>query len=419
MQSLQLTPKLLILLDEKDRQSTKVEFWYTHGGSWYEQGSDHGRRHLLEHALVSRTKELDDNQFKEYCFEQNFRTNAYTSAGVINLNGSSHKNDALKLVELFAELYFKPTFSEATLVKEREIVLREIADRQGDPEYQLWQDIGAKIYTEGSLDRHETLGTSEEVGATTLEDFERIYHQILNDSTLVISVAGGGITMGQIKQIITPYTTTLLTDSKPLPHDYTTTLSVKNFQTFYHPLAHQAAAVNLILPFVVDFQSRATRSVFAELFLGYNGSGLYDYLRDELGLIYGYSSSFDLPSQSLQLELNSEIELVPKILEGIHTYFQDFELRFDQKKFEVLKRNTLKKFEQARDSLGFDNNFAIENLLAYNQVESIEEYINKLNMVSELDVQNLYETVYKNWPNTTAIVTSRKQEVTQIQYAFR
>jgi predicted Zn-dependent peptidase len=419
MKHIQLTPKVALFLDQKeDRESTKIELWYSHGGSWFESLGDRGRRHLLEHCLVARTSTLSDLEFKEYCFEYGIQYNAYTSPSVINLNGKSHKEDAKRMITLFAELFFAPTWDQEILSKETEIVLREIADRQGDTEYQLWQEIAAKTFTEDSIERHEVLGDETCVKTTTLEDCKRMYQQMVDESMLFITVSGGGINEAEIIDILAPYLSQLNITHKPLPHVFPNTMSVSHFVPITHSLAHKEASISLTIPCSVTWIDRPFRSLFSELFLGWNGSGLYDYLRDELELIYGYNFSFDEPGQSLRIDLNCEVVHVTKILDAVHTYFSDFTLRFNQHKFSLIKMNASKKFLQARDGLGFDSNFVINNILSYNTEETSEEYITRLKLVTDLSLQDFFEGIYKEWKNSTAVVTSREEGVTTLTYDF-
>jgi predicted Zn-dependent peptidase len=417
MYTRRLGDKVLLCVDPKDdRETTKLEMWYSHGGSWFEKPEDRGRQHLLEHCLVARTKQLNDLEFKEYCFEHGISYNAYTSPSVVDLSGKSHKTDFPRMLKLFLELFFDPTFDEAILQKEREIVLREIADRQGDPEYQLWQDIAAKTYAADSIENHEVLGDPEAVRTTTLNDLKRLYATMLQNSYCIISLAGGGLNESELLAAIEPYSTQLTGGYLPLPHKFGNDLICKNIAPLYHQLAHKEAGVSVIIPSPVNWDNRPARSVFAELFLGWNGTGLYDYLRDELGLIYGYNFSFDEPGQALKLDLNGELALVPKILDGIKAYFVSFEEKFLESKFNILKANTAKKYLQARDNLGFDANSLISNLFSYNKMETSDEYVKRIEQVSVQSIRDIFESIHAVWSKSTIIVTSRDESVKALTY---
>lgn len=419
MRQIKLSSNTLLLLDLKpDRETAKMELWYSHGGSWYEPEFDRGRRHLLEHCLVSRTKDLNETQFREYCFAHNIQYNAFTSPSVINLSAKSHRDDVLIMARTMAELYFAPTFTEDVLNSEREIVLRELADRTGDPDYTLWKDITAQIFTHDSLEAHEVLGEEEAVASTQLTDFHRMYDQIRQDSTTLISISGGGISEESILNELQKYT---IPDHqvKDLPHTFRNKLAVTGFQPIHHSLAHQAATISLIIPMHVTFANRPLRGIFSELFLGWNGSGLYDYLRDERGLVYGYNFAFDEPGQFLRFDLNCELRLVTVILDAIYEYFNDFNKCFREEKFDVLKKVTLKKFQQNRDSIGFDPNFLVNNILYYNEYENSFQYEERIKATTVKEIEAMYNSIRSSWLQSTAIVTSRDEGVKSLSYEFR
>ena len=85
----------------------------------------------------------------------------------------------------------QPVLLQADLDREKEIVLREISERSGDPNYVLYYDTLKQIFTSDSLDNNQVLGLAEEVATTTVADFTRIYQQILTDSHLIFKISGG------------------------------------------------------------------------------------------------------------------------------------------------------------------------------------------------------------------------------------
>lgn len=419
MKIISVHPKVLLFLDSKpDRNTAKAEFWYSHGGSWFESSSDRGRMHLMEHCLVARTKDMDENEFKEYCFEHNIQYNAYTSPSVINLNVKSHKDDIYTSMKLFLELFFTPTFTPAVLEREKEIVLREITDRKGDPEYQLWQDVMTEIYTPESYEQHEVLGESDVVASTKIEDFDRLFRSMIDNSVCIITVSGSGFEEDSILKLLEPYTSSLSDKHLPFPHDFKNTFQVNHLHTIKNTLGHKEAALTINIPMPINHDNRPVRGVFSELFLGWNGTGLYDYLRDELGLIYGYSFYYDEPGQVLKIEMNCEIARVPLILDGVYKYFSDFTAKFSQEKFTLLLKTIIKKFEQSRDNLGFDAGFVINNLLNYNTMEKSEEYVERMQNITAEMVKEIHALVLANWNETVVTVVSRDETVKKLTYQF-
>ena len=196
-----LSPQIHLVCQPLDRFRVEIEIILHAGGSIFEMDENRGKKHLLEHCIASRTKEMDFQALKDFQFSQNLILNAYTGPMTMGLTATSHKNDFEKALKLLWEMATDPTFDQSILEREKEIVLREISERRGDPAYELYYHIQNQIFEEGSLDTHEVLGESEKVAKTTLEDFKKLHTQNLQDSHIIIQISGGGIDLAKIKQI--------------------------------------------------------------------------------------------------------------------------------------------------------------------------------------------------------------------------
>ena len=71
MPYIKLSPNIHIISQPLDRKKFQIEATYMVGGSLLEEDRDRGRTHLLEHCIVSRTKNMDFESFNQYQFENN------------------------------------------------------------------------------------------------------------------------------------------------------------------------------------------------------------------------------------------------------------------------------------------------------------------------------------------------------------
>lgn len=62
---------------------------------------------------------------------------------------------------LILEFSLKPVITQDALDQEEQIVLREIVQRKGEPNYRLWRLIAENIYKSGSKDLCEVSGNPE------------------------------------------------------------------------------------------------------------------------------------------------------------------------------------------------------------------------------------------------------------------
>jgi predicted Zn-dependent peptidase len=189
---IKISPFLHLVISPADRQKINMEVLFNTGGSLFESPEDRGRMHLLEHCICSRTKDMDFWQLKDFAFRNNIVFNAYTTPISMAVNASGHSSDFEAILKILLEMAFSPTFEESILEREKDIVLREINERRGDPNYQLYFEVMEQIFTKDSLENHQVLGMSEIVAETTLKDMKRLYGEMLGRSMAVIELSGGG-----------------------------------------------------------------------------------------------------------------------------------------------------------------------------------------------------------------------------------
>lgn len=189
---LQISPFLHLVISLADRQKVNLEVLFNTGGSLFENPEDRGRMHLLEHCICGRTRDMDFWQLKDFAFRNNIIFNAYTTPTSMAVNAMDHISDFESILKILLEMAFSPTFEESILEREKDIVLREINERRGDPNYQLHFEVMEQIFTKDSLENHQVLGNSEVVTETTLQDMKRLYGEMLGRSIAIIELSGGG-----------------------------------------------------------------------------------------------------------------------------------------------------------------------------------------------------------------------------------
>ena len=314
-----IQPNVHLICNPLVRSSLEIEVILTSGGSWFEAEADRGRKHLMEHCIASRTADMDFITFKNYQFRENIMINAYTSQNSLAVTAKTHASKFTQALEKVLEMAITPTFDNDILTQEREIVLREISERRGSPDYKLHFWTMDQICQPGSADTHEVLGSSEQVALTTLGDMIRLQHQNLEQSNLIVIVSGGSVDESEATRIINeilnkaenPFIQSFAKTETKNPITFQPPNKLKSFQLqpLVHELAHEHADVSIFIPCTVGLENLATQNVFKELFLNYYGV-IYHRLRDELGYIYSLHSSFLFNTQMLELNLSCELQYI-------------------------------------------------------------------------------------------------------------
>ena len=419
MQYQLLGNKIHLIFQPAERNEVNLEFTYSSGGSWFEQPGDRGKRHLLEHCLVSSTKDMNFEQLKDYCFANEINLNAYTGQLTMSIVASGHKEDFLKILSLLLQFFLQPVFFQTDLDREKEIVLREISERSGDPNYVLYYDTLKQIFTPDSLDNNQVLGLSEEVAATTIADFSRIYQQILTDSHLIFKISGGfdpDIASDTIKSSLA--TLGLLNQTATYSVNFLPANKFNNFASLFyvHPFGHQHAEINLFLHCPVSFELKPAQDVFRNLYLRYGGI-LYDRLRDELGLVYSLHGQFRKSTQALEIQLACELPHVRTIMQEIESVFSDFERYFRPEKLDQMKDKMRKREAIATDKPSFLVDFAESNLLSFGVVEEYENYSHKVQAVTREEIFQIHQHLQSSWSSRKVVVVSRDEQIRQLELA--
>jgi len=422
MKYLKPSPFIHILSQPLERKKLELEIIYSSGGSWFESPEDRGKKHLLEHCIASRTKNLNFQELKDLEFRENISLNAYTGPITMGLTATSHYTDFRKITDLLIEMALEPTFDQEILDKEKEIVLREISERRGDPNYRLYYDTSKAIFTPDSYNNHETLGDSEKVALTSLEDFRNLQSQNLNKSHLIISLSGGGIELDYLqeklqKHLLKNPNWNGVNDKNDINYNAPTQFQDFKFLPVVHELAHSHAEISVFLKCPINLENKAALQVFDSLFLKYGGV-LYDRLRDELGLVYGIQSSFDNRTQTLGIELSCEIQYIQKILDEIKSVFGDFNKNFRPQKFNEFKNLIQKRIDIAQDTLGASTNFTESMLLKYGVAQTYGEYSQKLQSTTQEEIESIYNFIMENQTQQRVVVVSKDSAISDLNLSF-
>jgi predicted Zn-dependent peptidase len=410
-----------VFLQDLNRKKSNMEFIYVSGGSWFEKEGDRGKRHLMEHCIVSRTKDKNFQELKDYIFRENLDLNAYTGILSMGLELSGHYSDFQKMTDLLLELFIDPTFVQEDLDREKEIVLREISERRGGPSYRLHYDVMRRIYTLDSYANHEILGDSEAVAKTTLEDFNRLHKQSLAESNLILTFSGGGLDKKYIEGKIS--NSVEKSQNFPIIKEKETKLEVNyklkndfldfDFLKIRHPLAHEHIDLTLYIPFDVTFEKRPSLLVFEHLFTRYGGV-IYDRLRDDLGLVYAFYADFRKENGTLTISLACEQKHVKTIIKEIEDCLSSFDNYFNTQKFKEFRDILRKKIEIAEDTMGSSIKFMYKSLKSYGQVETYQDYSKRIASVTEEDLKSVYREIENNLDKKRIVAVSKNPQVKKI-----
>ena len=378
----------------------------------------------MEHCVVARTHDLNFNQLKDYAFKNNLSLNAFTSSLDMGFDGVSHHSDFGIMLDTLLETSLNPNFVEEDLIREREIVLREISERRGDPNYKLYYEVNAQVFTPESIANHQVLGDEKIVAHTNLDNFFDLYSQATKQSHLVIKATGGGINEDEILSKIQNYLQkdelqwiqNLKKEDGKKAIDFSPKNVLQNFhfKTYQSEIAHKHADVTIFLDCPINFESRTLLPYLTNLYFRYGGI-LYNKLRDELGLVYGFSSHFNEDINKIELELSCELKYVNTILDETLGVFQNFSKYFKTQKFDEFKAILSKRQDLASDTIGAEINYTYKTLRDYGKLETYQEFSKKISTVVEADFEKFYQQISTGLSNMQVMVVSQNKKVLDLK----
>ncbi len=402
------------------RYKVEMEALFTAGGSYFEKKQDRGRMHLMEHLIVARTKKMNFEEFMDFQFAKNLNINAATSPNYMWLEYSGHTSDQDLMLELLLEHTFNPTFDEAILNQEREIVLQEISERSGEPGYIVHFHNKKALFTEDSVDCHETLGDIPAVASTNLGDVNRLFEEMMNKSSVIIMISGG-FDSDKIQEKLQNFVQNNLQDhpftlgkeklepGNKLPNEF------QDFKQkpLIHPLAHEQVDLNLYIPADIGVHSNHLCKIYNELFLKFHGV-LYDRLRHKLGLIYSMQSYFEESHQHLNLSITCQISHVQKIIEEVKEVLGNYDKYFKPVKFDMLKEVLVKTNQISSDDPSTLANFAELTLLSDGQVMSYGDFVTKIDKATKDEFCKFYKSISDQLVNMKVVGSSKSKQLVKV-----
>lgn len=162
---------------------------YVGVGARHETASQNGLSHLLEHMAFKGTKRRSALQIAEQIEQVGGEINAATSLEQTAYYARVLKGDEGLALDILADIVQNSTFDEAELVREREVILQEIAATKDSPEEIVFDLIQEAAFPGQPVGR-PILGTRKTVTAARPCDLNAFLTECYVPSKMVISAAG-------------------------------------------------------------------------------------------------------------------------------------------------------------------------------------------------------------------------------------
>jgi predicted Zn-dependent peptidase len=358
-------------------------------GSRYENAQEVGLAHFLEHCIFKGTAKRRSLHILSRLDSVGGELNAYTTKEEICVYASFTKAHLARASELLADIVINSNFPEKELKKEKEIVLDEINSYLDSPGDKIQDDFEALLFKDHPLGNN-ILGTKESVQSFTRQHLLEYTKRFFFAENMVISFVGD-ISINRLQTILEKDFSQLQNRSvliKPESFDFYKPFKIRSKEANFQ--AH--ALIGGLAPGYND-ERRRGMTLLANILGGPAlNSRLILSVREKYGYSYNIEANFspyaDIGYWNIyfgtdQKYVNKTLKLVYKELKKLRE--------------EPLSSVQLKKAkEQLKGhlALSLDSNSGImqglgKSLLLFNQIDSIEEIYDGIDLLRSSDLQEI------------------------------
>lgn len=172
-------------------------------GSRHENPEENGVAHLLEHAVFKGTNRRKPFHILSRMENVGGELDAFTSRDRTAFTASAPKRYADRAVELLTDMLFNPTFPEAEIKKERQVIQEELETYLDNPEESLIDDFHAYHYADHPLG-YNILGTTGSLQSLEPNNLRAFHHKYYQPGNMVVALVGN-ISATKARRLIQNY----------------------------------------------------------------------------------------------------------------------------------------------------------------------------------------------------------------------
>ncbi|CAA6662949.1 unnamed protein product [Spirodela intermedia] len=174
-------------------------------GSRFETEETNGTAHFLEHMIFKGTESRTVRQLEEEIENMGGHLNAYTSREQTTYYAKVTAEDVPKALEILADILQNSSFSEARINRERDVILREMEEVEGQAEEVIFDHLHATAFQYTPLGR-TILGPAQNIKTITQQHLKDYISSHYTAPRMVISAAGAvkhEDIVGQVEKLFT------------------------------------------------------------------------------------------------------------------------------------------------------------------------------------------------------------------------
>jgi predicted Zn-dependent peptidase len=341
-----------------------------------------GLAHFIEHLLFKATERRNTEQILNRLELVGADLNAYTTKEYTCIHASFLKQHLERAIDLTEDIVFHSTFPEEELVKEKSVILDEIASYLDQPDEAIQDDFEDILFKDHQLGRN-ILGTTDSVNALAKADIDHFITQNYNTHQMVFAVLGeydfkklvklADKYFGSVKENTTAKNRTL-----PAVNLAETVRFAKPISQTHGVIGGQAYS---------SLNQKKNGLLLLNNILGGMGmsSRLNLQIREKYGIAYTIESNYSAFSDTgiFSIYFGTDTEKAERAIKLIHKELK----KLREQKLGTLQLHQAKQKFVGQIALGEENRIGLiiamaKSLLDFGYVDSIEEIFSKINAVT-------------------------------------
>jgi predicted Zn-dependent peptidase len=374
-------------------------------GSRDEKSSENGITHFIEHAIFKGTKKRKSHHILNRIDNVGGEINAFTTKEQTSIYASFTKEHFERALELLSDILFNSTYPENELKKEKDVIIDEINSYLDSPYEQIYDDFEELIFKDHSLGMN-ILGTIDSVKKIDKKTILKFIKENYHTNQIVFSVVGD-IPFKKIEKLSKKYLTDI-----PEKTNNKKRSPFKNYQPIQKEIKKDVYQTHCIIGNTAYDSHDKSKNGFILLNNILGGPAMNSRLnmgiREKYGFTYNIESSYTTFSDiglfyiylgTDQKHIDKSIKLVNRELKIL----RDKKLTSSQlqkAKQQIIGQITLSEENNCNVMLGIG-----KSMLLYGKVDSLKETHNKINAITETELQDIANDVFDKKKLSSLIFT--------------
>lgn len=353
-------------------------------GSRFEQSSDNGSAHYIEHLLFKSTKKHSTAELAYIMDSIGGHINAYTTREHTCFYAKVLDICLNTAIELLSEMFFECAFDEKEAESERGVILEEIGMYEDTPDDVCYENLMTDCF-KGPLGR-PVLGRPETLAKMTGESLKEYKDKHYTAGNIVISLSGS-FDDAHLKLIEDKFGGLPKTKrSEPLGAEYTRHISVREKKTEQNQICLAFPSSSL------RDDDRFAMNLLSLMLGGGVSSRLFQNIREKHGLcysIYSFQSCFlDTGLLTVATGVNKETEM--KTLSLIRSELKEFaDSGVTQEEFERARQQALSSLLMGLESTSLRMLKLGNSMISKDSCLSTDEIVERYQSVTREDILSL------------------------------